>query len=129
MPGAPKEPEATTASLSCDRLCDELSALADHQNFRTAEALASTLVNRVRRGFYPSPEPGSVNASPCMHETLSDRRGHMATLQRIARRALSGSLRDPTAGATDFHRIEVTPDWARDRLPVAVFGSYLFYRC
>ena len=26
------------------------------------------------------------------------------------------------------HRIEASPDWARELLPVAVYGPYLFYR-
>jgi hypothetical protein len=39
-----------------------------------------------------------------------------------------GSLADPTRGATAFHRIETTPPWSRDLLPIATFGSFLFYR-
>jgi hypothetical protein len=48
--------------------------------------------------------------------------------RRVARRALRGSLSDPTRGANAFHRIEASPDWARELLPVAVYGPYLFYR-
>ena len=48
--------------------------------------------------------------------------------RRVARRALRGSLTDPTRGANAFHRIEASPDWARELLPVAVYGPYLFYR-
>ena len=48
--------------------------------------------------------------------------------RRIARRALRGSLTDPTRGANAFHRIEASPDWARELLPVAVYGPFLFYR-
>jgi hypothetical protein len=41
---------------------------------------------------------------------------------------LRGSLTDPTRGANAFHRIEASPAWARELLPVAVYGPYLFYR-
>jgi hypothetical protein len=59
---------------------------------------------------------------------LGDDVQRLQLCRRIARRALRGSLADPTRGATAFHRIETTPDWSRRLLPVAVFGSFLFYR-
>jgi hypothetical protein len=48
--------------------------------------------------------------------------------RRVARRALRGSLADPTKGANAFHRIEASPPWARALLPIAMYGPYLFYR-
>jgi hypothetical protein len=41
---------------------------------------------------------------------------------------LRGSLADPTLGATAFHRIDANPAWSRELLPVAVIGSFLFYK-
>ena len=38
------------------------------------------------------------------------------------------SLLDPTGGASAFHRIDESPSWSRNSLPVATFGSFLFYR-
>jgi len=47
---------------------------------------------------------------------------------RIARRAVSGLVPDPTNGATHFHRSGGYPDWARGRAPCAEIGDLLFYR-
>ena len=49
-------------------------------------------------------------------------------LLEAARRALRGSLNDPTDGATAFHRVDDNPDWTRAHLPVAIAGPFLFYR-
>lgn len=46
---------------------------------------------------------------------------------RIARRALAGSIDDPTKGATHYHTRAVAPAWARGREPSAEIGSHLFY--
>jgi hypothetical protein len=54
--------------------------------------------------------------------------GRGGTFRRVARRALRGSLADPTKGANAFHRIEASPPWARPLLPIAMYGPYLFYR-
>ena len=47
--------------------------------------------------------------------------------QRIARRALAGTLKDPTGGATHYHAIGATPPWAKDRQPSAYIGRHKFY--
>ncbi len=46
---------------------------------------------------------------------------------RIARRALAGTLKDPTGGATHYHEKSATPPWARDRKPSAEIGNHRFY--
>ena len=46
---------------------------------------------------------------------------------RIAKRALAGTLKDPTAGATHYHAEDMKPPWARDRKPSAEIGRHLFY--
>lgn len=47
---------------------------------------------------------------------------------RIARRAVSGVLPDPTGGATHYHADYVSPYWAKTHAPTAVIGRHLFYR-
>jgi len=46
---------------------------------------------------------------------------------RIARRALAGTLKDPTGGATHYHAKNTTPPWARDHTPTADIGNHRFY--
>ncbi len=46
---------------------------------------------------------------------------------RIARRALAGTLKDPTGGATHYHAGGMTPPWAKDRKPSAEIGRHRFY--
>lgn len=47
--------------------------------------------------------------------------------RRIARRAITGGLIDPTRGATHYHTRSVTPDWAIGHVPCARIGRHLFY--
>jgi spore germination cell wall hydrolase CwlJ-like protein len=46
---------------------------------------------------------------------------------RIARRALAGTLKDPTSGATHYHEKSASPPWAKDRTPPAEIGNHKFY--
>jgi N-acetylmuramoyl-L-alanine amidase len=48
--------------------------------------------------------------------------------RRIAARAASGALPDPTAGATHWHAVECLPGWALGRVPTAEIGGLVFYR-
>lgn len=108
----------------------DIMHIAANENVRVIEALASTIVNALDAGIEAQHPfvfgrerllryPNSIAAE----ETLKT-----ATFKRIARRAYSKTLNDPTLGATAFHRIETSPTWARGFLPIAVFGSFLFYR-
>lgn len=122
--------EAAATKITTDRIAAALLHIATNENIRVIEALASTIVNALKSGAetdhpfvfgrtrllrYPSNISG--------HETRKT-----AAFRRIARRALSQTLTDPTLGATAFHRIDSTPTWSKDRLPIAVFGAFLFYR-
>lgn len=51
-----------------------------------------------------------------------------AAALRIARRALAGTLPDPTRGATHYHPGEALPRWALGLVPDAVLGGLVFYR-
>ena len=46
---------------------------------------------------------------------------------RIARRAIAGTLKDPTGGATHYHAKDALPPWARNRKPSAEIGGHRFY--
>ena len=107
-----------------------LLALGGDQSVRVLEALAAALVNRARqpRGDYGlglrEPPPAGFRHAAAANAP----RDKLQLCRRIARRALRGSMADPTVGAGAFHRLEDTPAWARDLLPVASFGSFLFYQ-
>lgn len=112
-----------------DQLAMTLVRLAGNESVRVLEALAAVLVTRGERGRDATDGEGGGNgleeaAAPWVGE--ADPR--LQLCRRIARRALRHSLIDPTRGATAFHRIDVDPAWARRRMPVAVFGPFLFYR-
>lgn len=47
--------------------------------------------------------------------------------RRIARRAVSGLLKDETQGATHYHHFQIMPQWAKGKIPCAEIGSHLFY--
>lgn len=46
----------------------------------------------------------------------------------VAKNALSGNSRDPTAGSTHFHASYVRPDWSRKLTLTAKIGKHLFYK-
>jgi cell wall hydrolase len=46
---------------------------------------------------------------------------------RIARRAVTGALQDPTDGATHYHTKRARPDWSVGRIPSAIIGNHEFY--
>jgi len=52
----------------------------------------------------------------------------MAVCRRIAARALSGALADPTGGATHWHAADQLPAWAVAREAAAEIGGLVFYR-
>jgi len=49
------------------------------------------------------------------------------TCTRIARRAIAGTLDDPTNGATHYHAAGIFPVWARGRMFSAEIGRHQFY--
>lgn len=118
-----------------ERLANALLNLAGDESVRVLEALAAALVNRLEEddeAVETAAEAlGELRRSglfeaPAAWVGESDER--LALCRRIARRALRGSLLDPTGGATAFHRIDASPAWARRLMPLAVCGSFLFYR-
>jgi hypothetical protein len=113
-----------------EQLALTLLTVGADQSVRVLEALAAALVNRARQPRLDlelalrEPPPASFRGAA----TASTLRSKLQLCRRIARRALRGSLADPTLGATGFHRLEGNPAWAHDLLPIASFGSFLFYQ-
>jgi N-acetylmuramoyl-L-alanine amidase len=118
------------SGASIDQLCGQLYDLAGDQEVRVIEALAAAFANRRREGLDEPPrglcEP--VTGQGFKRGTARDAAGRLAICRRVARRALRGTLVDPTRGATAWHRVEVSPAWSRDLLPIGMFGPFLFYR-
>ena len=46
---------------------------------------------------------------------------------RIARRAIAGTLKDLTSGATHYHTNRAFPPWARGRMYACEIGNHQFY--
>ena len=116
--------------ITTDRIAAALLNIASSENIRVVEALASTIVNALKCGTEARHDFvfGRTRLMRYPSAIASDETAKTAAFRRIARRALSETLNDPTLGATAFHRIETSPTWSKKFLPVAVFGSFLFYR-
>ena len=115
---------------SVERLARTLFDLAGDEDVRVIEALAAVLA-RQSQDAPDSPARGlcEATARPFASETCDpDAAIRHAICRRIARRALHGSLVDPTRGATAVHRIDDSPAWSRELLPIGMFGPFLFYR-
>ena len=127
------EPEAASDSTdraSVEQLALTLLTVGADQDVRVLEALAATLVNGCRHSDHGIDsglkEPSAAAFLDATASKDLDRKLPLG--RRVARRALRGSLADPTLGATAFHRIDANPTWSRGLLPVAVIGSFLFYK-
>lgn len=113
---------------------------------RGKEAVAAVIVNRVsraRRGgghYWWGSDIESVCLKPwqfsCWNAADPNRRKIEAvgpenrTFQsclRVARRAVNGTLKDPTQGATHYHAHHVSPPWAQGKAACAEIGAHQFY--
>lgn len=115
---------------------------------RGLEGIAAVVMNRLRLAALPDGPKhlgtgvDAICRAPfqfaCWHPR-HPRRGAMADpatrndpafaiCQRIAGRALSGTLPDPTRGATHYHAADTLPRWAVGQVPVAEAGGLVFYR-
>lgn len=103
--------EAAATKITTDRIAAALLHVAGNENIRVIEALASAIVNGLRSGAEAN-HPFVFGRTRLLRypSTISvDETRKTAAFQRIARRALSQTLNDPTLGATAFHRIEEAP--------------------
>ncbi|MDA1091580.1 MAG: cell wall hydrolase [Proteobacteria bacterium] len=113
---------------------------------RGKEAVACVIMNRVRRAkqrgghYWWGATVEEVCRRPyqfsCWNEndpnrdrivTVGTDNRNFQSCLRIARRALAGTLKDPTAGATHYHAKSVMPPWTKDRTPSATIGNHRFY--
>lgn len=138
--------ECAEAQDAVSRLALFLHAQPGAESVRTREAVAATIANQVNGimrargastpGFPDSRslraglfiqclnrlDPGAAAAAqpPTDEPTF-------ASCWRIAKRAVSGALKDPTGGAVRCHELGSSPAWATGLNPSAWIGSYLFY--
>lgn len=126
------ELHARSSGTQADELAHRLLRVAGDQSVRALEALAAVLVNRLHDTPNQSEDEDDLHRVPGLCEAgalfVAPEDERLKLCRRIARRALRGSLCDPTRGATDFHRVDANPAWSRRLFPVAVFGEFLFYR-
>lgn len=122
--------DVAAAKITTDRIAAALLHIAADENVRVIEALASTIVNALNSGAETKHNFvfGRTRLLRYPSFIATDETSKTAAFKRIARRAHSQTLKDPTLGATAFHKIENTPTWSKNFLPIAVFGSFLFYR-
>ena len=59
---------------------------------------------------------------------VTDKNPVFRMCQRVAKRALCGTLADITKGATHYHSKDISPAWARRLMPIYEYGNHLFYR-
>jgi len=115
------------------------------ESVRGMEAVAAVIVNRVRRsrergGYWWGNDLAQVCAKPWQFSCWNPGDPNRAKIERvgmenrvfqcclrIARRATTGTLDDPTGGATHYHTLAANPPWARGRVPSAEIGNHLFY--
>lgn len=123
-----------------DILARTLWGEARGEPVRGIEAVAAVVMNRVRHGGWWGDTVETVCRKPMQFSCWNPDDPNRAKLDqvteadrifricvRIARRAIGGSLADPTNGATHYHARFVHPLWARGRAPSAEIGNHVFY--
>ncbi len=70
--------------------------------------------------------PNDVNFE--IIQNITDQEPLFYLCRHVAMRAISGTLKDTTGGATHYHAVSVHPAWARHLIPCAQLGNHLFYR-
>ena len=61
-------------------------------------------------------------------QSVTTENAEFALATRIAGWAATGSLADPTGGATHYHALSVIPSWASGHTPTAIIGHHVFYK-
>lgn len=122
--------EAAAQRITSDRIAAAILHLASDESIRVIESLASAITNSLRSEC-DIDQPFAHERVQLLrhpHNISGEDQTKTAAIRRIARRALRGTLCDPTRGSNAFHRVETTPEWSKEILPVAVIGPFLFYR-
>lgn len=135
------------AAHSVEVLAMTLWGEAAERPVRAIEGVAAVIMNRVRMVAAPEGPRhwgrgvSGVCRAPfqfgCWHPrhprhapmlALPEGDLALAICKRIAARAASGLLPDPTGGATHYHAADRLPGWAVGRIAAAEIGGLVFYR-
>ena len=129
-----------------DTLARTLYGEARGEKVRGLEAVACVIINRVEKaikkdGYWWGNDVETVCLRPwqfsCWNANdpnrdkilvLDSTNKMFATCLRVARRAIFGGVKDPTDGATHYHREGLLPAWARTQVPCAEIGNHVFYK-
>lgn len=135
----------TKREREIDLLARTIYGEARGEPVRGKEAVAAVILNRVRRarqrrGYWWGDCIESVCTKPwqfsCWNDGDPNREKLLKvnggntvfkTCQRVARRAVAGTMKDPTKGATHYHTLNVTPPWANGRVACVIIGRHRFY--
>jgi N-acetylmuramoyl-L-alanine amidase len=137
--GAARLVAAERHAAAVEFLARALLAETGGRDLRGMEALAATVMNRVRHARQPGGpvawgiELGRAvahdDAFPAgVRAPADDETAAMAICRRVAARAASGALPDPTRGATRWHHPGTVPGWADGQAPTLALGRWVFYR-
>lgn len=142
---APLPRETDVFLKSADTLARTIYGEARGEPVRGQEAVAAVVMNRVGRamergGWWWGSSVVEVCRRPFQFSCWNANDPNRARIERadandrefaicirIARRAVSGALADPTGGATHYHAANAHPPWAKAREPSAVIGRHKFY--
>ncbi|MCB1530912.1 MAG: cell wall hydrolase [Rhodospirillales bacterium] len=145
------EAQGTVASdfyreMEVDVLARTLWGEARGEGERGMEAVAAVVLNRVniskaKGGYWWGNDIIRVCQKPyqfsCWNrsdpsykklQAADEKNARFVTALEVARRAASGTLRDPTGGATHYHAAYVAPYWAKGEKPTAIIGQHIFYK-
>ena len=142
----PAAAQSNPASRVVDTLARTIYGEARGELVRGKEAIAAVIINRVRRArergghYWWGADIEAVCTKPyqfsCWNVSDPNRAkieavgAHNRAFQnclRVARRAVNGTLRDHTKGATHYHVRGLFPPWARGKPACAEIGRHQFY--
>jgi spore germination cell wall hydrolase CwlJ-like protein len=129
-------------AIDIEILAMTLWAEAADKPVRAIEALAALVMNRLRQGRDPNARHiAAICRAPFLFSCWNKRDPRHAALRaippgdvaiticrRIAQRAASGLLPDPTGGATLWHDAAHLPAWAVGQASITEIGGLCFYR-
>lgn len=144
--GEPKNATEFYNEMAIDVLARTLWGEGRGEGTKGMEAVASVVLNRVaaaqsRGGYWWGGDIISVCQKPyqfsCWNrsdqnykklQAVTESDVYFSTALRIARRAVAGSLKDSTGGATHYHEKSILPAWASGQTPTAAIGRHIFYQ-
>jgi len=129
-------------AIDIEILAMTLWAEAADKPVRAIEALAALVMNRLRQGRDPNARHiAAICRAPFLFSCWNKRDPRHAALRaippgdaaiticrRIAQRAASGLLPDPTGGATLWHDAAHLPAWAVGQASITEIGDFCFFR-